>query len=157
MTQDDATPKIQVDSDWKAEAQAEKDRLIAEEQKQVTEPGEPPRGPHAMPDANFKTLVGVLASQALMGLGTMQDPQTKGVVVDLEGAQFSIDLLAVLEEKTAGNLDDDEAAELKQLLVELRARFVQVGQLIAQQMSSAAAGEIPGAGAGGGGVIPPSL
>jgi hypothetical protein len=152
MPQDDPAPKIQVDSDWKAEAQAEKERLVAEEKKQESDPAGKPGGPHALPEANFKTLVGVLASQALMGLGTMQDPQTKGVVVDLEGAQFSIDLLAVLAEKTEGNLEEAEGRELTQLLGELRARYVQVSQLVAQQMASSAAGD---AGAGGG-VIPPT-
>ncbi|MCP3906046.1 MAG: DUF1844 domain-containing protein [Planctomycetes bacterium] len=152
MPQDDTTPKIQVDSDWKAEAQAEKERLMAAEQKQDTEPGAGPPGAHALPEASFKTLVGVIASQALMGLGTMQDPQTKGVVVDLEGAQFSIDLLAVLEERTKGNLDEDEARELTQLLAELRTRYVQVGQLVAQQMAAGAASGMPG----DAGIVPPS-
>jgi hypothetical protein len=133
----DAEPKLHVDSDWKAQAQAEKERLAAEESKKSSE--KPGRG---LPEASFRTLVSVLASQAIMGLGTMADPQTGGVVVDLEGSRLSIDLLAVLEEKTKGNVTEEEAKELTQLLGELRSRYVQIAQLVAQQ--SATGGVAPG-------------
>ena len=133
------TPKIQVDSDWKAEAQAEKEKLAAAEQEQ----GE--KDPRALPPADFKGLMGVLASQAMMGLGMVQDPGGKGVMVDLEGSKFAIDLLAVIEEKTKGNLSDEEDKELTQLLSELRSRFVQITQLIAQQ-AAAPGGDMPAGG-----------
>ncbi|MBT8485199.1 MAG: DUF1844 domain-containing protein [Phycisphaerales bacterium] len=148
MTKDDA-PKLHIDSDWKAEAQAEKERLAAQEQSRDAEKtgGGAGRG---LPAADFRSLVGVLASQALMGLGTIEDPQTKGVVVDLEGSRFAIDLLAVLEEKTKGNLTEEEAAELRQLVADLRARFVQLGQLVAQQAAAGGPGAAGGAGGPGG-------
>ena len=130
------TPKIQVDSDWKAEAQAEKEKLAAAQQDEAA------TDPRALPPADFKGLMGVLASQAMMGLGMVQDPNGKGVMVDLEGSKFAIDLLAVIEEKTKGNLSDEEDKELNQLLTELRSRFVQITQLIAQQ-ASAPGGDIP--------------
>ena len=70
---EDPAPKLHIDSDWKAEAQAEKERLAAQEQlreeQKSTQPGP---GPAGLPEASFKTLVGVLASQALMGLGTIE-------------------------------------------------------------------------------------
>ena len=102
-------PKLHVDSDWKAQAQAEKERLDREaeataEKREKTRPGE-------LPEADFKSLVGLLASQAIMYLGAYGDPKTGRVMVDLNGAQFSIDLLDVLEEKTKGNVSDDEANE----------------------------------------------
>jgi hypothetical protein len=50
------------------------------------------------------------------------------------GAQFAIDLLGVLEEKTKGNLTTEEADELKEVLAHLRARFVQIARLVAAQM-----------------------
>jgi hypothetical protein len=142
MTADDA-PKIHIDSDWKAEAQREKERLAAEEAKHKEERGQ--KGDErGMPEASFKTLVGMLASQALMGLGTMRDPESQGIVVDLDGASFSIDLLAVLEEKTKGNISDDEKRELSQILSELRARYVQIQQAIAQQAAQpAGSGDAP--------------
>ena len=143
MTQDDTAPKLQIDSDWKAEAQAEKQRLI-EQEKAKQDSGQRPQ-PGQLPKADFKGLMGVLASQAIMGLGAMGDPKSGRVVIDLDGARFSIDLLGVLEETTKGNLNDEEAAELRQIITELRARFVQIAQLVAQQ---GAAGPSPVTGAG---------
>ena len=139
MTQEE--PKIQIDSDWKAEAQAEKERLTKQEQAQAER--EPDRRPGELPPADFRALVGTLASQAIMGLGALGDSKTGRVVVDLGTARFSIDLLAVLEEKTKGNISKEEAEELTQTLVELRARFVQISNLVAQQSVAAAPGEAP--------------
>ena len=126
-------PKIEVDSDWKAEAQAEKERLAVAEQK-VEERAQAQK----IPDADFRGLLGALASQALMGLGMHQDPSSKGVMVDLEGSKFVIDLLAVVEEKTKGNLSEEEATDLKQLQSELQNRFVQIAQLVASQAQGGA-------------------
>ena len=87
-------------------------------------------------------MLGTLASQAIMGLGAMADPKTGKVIIDLESAQFSIDMLQVLDEKTKGNLSDEEKDELTQVLSELRGRFVQVTQMIAQQAQTQG---VPGA------------
>ncbi len=134
MNQDTDGPSLHIDSDWKAEAQAEKEKLAAAEadaQKQDTGgDGQP-----ALPDASFKTIVGMLASQALMGLGTMADPEGRGVMIDLEGSRLAIDLLTVLIKKTEGNLEDDESADLVQVVAELQSRYVQVTQAVADQMA----------------------
>jgi hypothetical protein len=143
MTPDEATPKLHIDSDWKAQAQAEKERLAQQERQQA----EKHEGQQGLPPANFQSLVSVLASQAIMGLGAMGDPKTGRVVVDLEGSRFSIDLLAVLDEKTKGNLSKEEAEELKQILAELRARYVRIAQLVAQDQAA-------GVGVGGGAAEP---
>ncbi|MDY7109978.1 MAG: DUF1844 domain-containing protein [Planctomycetota bacterium] len=174
MASDEPTPKLHVDSDWKAQAQAEKERLAAEEKTRgeqapgaADDPGTSGAagagGPRRLPDANFKTLISVLASQALMGLGTIQDPESKGVMIDLDGARFSIDLLGVLEEKTKGNLSDEESSELAQLLAELRSRYVHVSRLVAEQAASGTvqspgspgAPGAPGFGGVGGDIPPP--
>jgi hypothetical protein len=124
------TPKLHVDSDWKAQAQAEKERLS----KQEAEKG-PRAGRDEMPPADFRSLVGLLASQAIGGLGGYADEQGR-VMVDLVGSRFAIDLIGVLEEKTKGNLTDDEAKDLKEVLAELRSRFVQIAQAVAARMAS---------------------
>ena len=126
---EDTTPEIQVDSDWKAEAEAEKERLSQAEQK-----AEEKAEARQMPEPNFRGLLGILASQALIGLGMHQDPSGKGVMVDLEGSKFAIDLLEMLQGKTEGNLTEEESAEIKQLITELQSRFVQIAQLVAAQM-----------------------
>ena len=141
MSEQDPAPKLQIDSDWKAEAQAEKERLAAKEA-EAREGAEGAGAPGELPEANFKSLMGLLASQAIMGLGAYTDPQSGGVVVDLPGAKFAIDLLGVLEEKTKGNLSEEEGEEISKVLTELRSRFVQVAQLVAQQ--GEAGGAAPG-------------
>lgn len=132
MSQDDAKPKLHIDSDWKAEAQAEKERLSQKEQKSQAQDS----GQGGLPEPNFQALMSILASQAIMGLGAYTDPNTNRVVIDLEGSKFSIDLLGVLQEKSKGNLEEQEASDLEQLLAELRNRFVQVSQMVAQQQQS---------------------
>lgn len=145
MSDEDA-PKLHIDSDWKAEAQAEKERLAQKASAQAEEKAQGGgAAPGELPPADFKALMGILVSQAIMGLGAYTDPESGGVVIDLPGAKFAIDLLAVLEEKTAGNLSDDEAKELGTVVNELRSRFVQIAQLVAQQQA-----------AGGGGMPPES-
>ena len=140
-------PKLHVDSDWKAQAQAEKDRLAkleAELEKERAAKGE--AGPEGFPPADFKSLVGVLASQALSGLGMYADEKGRAIV-DLEGSRFAIDLLGVLEERTKGNLSEEEAKDLGAVLGELRTRFVQLATMVAQQMK--AQGGAPGVSLGG--------
>jgi hypothetical protein len=149
----DSTPEIQVDSDWKAQAQAEKERLTEAEEK-----AEEKAEARQMPEPNFRGLLGILASQALMGLGMHQDPSGKGVMVDLDGSKFTIDLLEMLVDKTNGNLTEEETTELKQLTQELQNRFVQMAQLVQAQMQETpggVTGTAPEATASGG-IIDPS-
>ena len=129
----DDAPKLHIDSDWKAQAQAEKDRLAEKEAARAAQDGGQ-AGEGEMPPADFRTLIATLANQAMMGLGSYGDPKTGRVVIDVVGAQFAIDLLGVIEEKTKGNLNAEEDAELKEVLAFLRARFVQIAKLVAAQM-----------------------
>lgn len=147
MSKDEEAPKLQIDSNWKAEAQAEKERLAKQEQEQEKEKEKGTTGTSGRehpPEADFKSLMGVLASQAIMSLGALGDPKTGRVVIDLEGARFSIELLSVLEEKTRGNLTDEEAKEIAQVLAELRNRFVQITHMVAQQAPPPGAVSTPG-------------
>jgi len=132
------TPKLHVDSDWKAQAHAEKERLAKQEAEKPARPGR-----DEMPPADFRSLVGVLASQAISGLGGMQDEQGR-VMVDLMGSRFAIDLLGVIQEKTKGNLTPEEEKDLTEVLAELRTRFVQIAQAVAAKMA-AGKGGVPGA------------
>jgi molybdopterin converting factor small subunit len=143
----DSEPKIHIDADWKAQAQADKERLAKEvEEKQAAEQE---RRAAELPPASFRALVGMFAEQAIMGLGAMQDPKTGGVVIDLEGARFTIDLLGVIEEKTKGNLSEEEAEELGQVLGALRTRFVQIAKMVAEQMAKKGGVAVAGSGAPG--------
>ena len=85
-----------------------------------------PEGARELPKAAFPTFVLSLATSAMLHLGLIPDPQTgEPGKVDRELARHTIDTLEMLEEKTRGNLDDEEARLLKEALTELRMRYVQ--------------------------------
>jgi Domain of unknown function (DUF1844) len=78
-----------------------------------------------MADFSFTTFVVSLASSAAIHFGDLPDPNTgQPAEVNLEGAAQMIDILALLEEKTRGNLTLEEREVLEQVLYELRLRFV---------------------------------
>lgn len=83
----------------------------------------------AMPQIDFSTFIISLSTSVLCHLGLVEDPNTgERGEPDLELASQTIDTLAVLEEKTRGNLDDEEKQLLESLLYEMRMRFVEVRQ-----------------------------
>jgi len=97
----------------------------------ATPTGAPYEGDAGAPmEPTFGTLLISLSTQALMYLGEMEIPglEGEGARKDLPAARNIIDLLAVLERKTAGNLDADEAALLEQILYDLRMRFVAISR-----------------------------
>jgi hypothetical protein len=144
----DEKPKIIVDDDWKAQARAEKERLAAEQEKKAqaaaaaggvgAAPGGVPAGERAaggrgeIPPASFITLVSTVASQALFALGAVPDPQSGRRYVNLDLAKHQIDTLKVLEEKTKGNLTEEEKSLLDRTLYELRTHYVQMAQRVAK-------------------------
>jgi Domain of unknown function (DUF1844) len=77
------------------------------------------------PAVDFGTFVLSLGSSALVHLGEIQHPETAEAKENLALARQTIDLLAMLEEKTRGNLTDAEARFLSDLLADLRLKFVE--------------------------------
>ena len=84
-----------------------------------SEPDSPADGP-AAPPATFEFLVHTLFTQALMALGRIPNPITKQTHVNLATARHFVDMLAMLEQKTAGNLSADEARMLEEIQHQLR-------------------------------------
>lgn len=78
-----------------------------------------------MPEATefMEFLMGV-ASSAFIHLGLMEHPATGARQVDLRSAQQSIGMLAMLREKTRGNLTPEEETFFEDLLADLRMQFV---------------------------------
>ncbi|MBZ5584511.1 MAG: DUF1844 domain-containing protein [Acidobacteriia bacterium] len=85
-----------------------------------------------LPPANFGFLVFSLRTQAEMQLGLMHFSEEEKPEPDLQMARHTIDLLAVLLDKTKGNLDMDEQRYLENSLTELRFRYVQVREEVAK-------------------------
>lgn len=78
------------------------------------------------PEVSFVAFIYSLATTAAMHFGDLPDPMTNEKrPADLESASNLIDILAMLEEKTRGNLTAEERQLLDQLLYELRMRFVE--------------------------------
>lgn len=78
-----------------------------------------------LPPANFAGLLIGLATSAFIHLGESPDPNLEAGKIDLPAAKHAIDLLAVLKEKTLGNLEKEEDSLLTTLLYDLRMKFVQ--------------------------------
>lgn len=80
-----------------------------------------------LPKIDFTTFVLSVSSAAFMGLGLVPREQGGKAEVDLVFAKQNIDLLEMIQDKTRGNLDDNEKKLLEQVLFETRMRFVQMG------------------------------
>ena len=132
MANDEKTedaPKIIVDEDWKAEAQKEKEILAAQEkvEKAAEEKDEEKKQTRGqIPPGNFAALVSTLATQAVYSMGLMPIEGQERPQADFEIARFNIDMLATVEEKTKGNLSDEEEQVIKNTLSELRMAYVKL-------------------------------
>jgi hypothetical protein len=78
-----------------------------------------------LPVITFSTFIFSLNTSALVHLGDYPDPASGKNELDLPLAKQTIDLIALLEEKTRGNLTQDEESLLKHILYDLRLRYVQ--------------------------------
>ncbi|HVS21401.1 MAG TPA: DUF1844 domain-containing protein [Pyrinomonadaceae bacterium] len=74
--------------------------------------------------ASFLSLIMSLASNAAGSLGMMPHPVTGETGVDLKTGKHWIDVLGMLEQKTHGNLDEQEAQVIESLLADLRMQYV---------------------------------
>ena len=147
--------KIIIDDDWKSQVAAEKEALKQEattaqqsaaQQSSTGGPatgvpttrdpaggqstaGESTTDPSGqMPPASLEMLVTTLATEAMVALGQFPNPATQEVSLNPEHASYAIDMLAMLEEKTKGNLTPAEETMFTDLLHQLRMMFIAVQQ-----------------------------
>ncbi len=86
-------------------------------------------------EMNFERLVASLYMTAMMQLGLVHE-EGQQPVADLLGAKQTIDTIGLLQEKTKGNLSDQEQHLLQNCLYELRMGFVELTNALARQASS---------------------
>jgi hypothetical protein len=91
-----------------------------------------------IPPPTFEFLVFSLKMQAEMRLGLVNFGPEKDAQPDLPSARHAIDLLAMIAEKTKGNLTIEEQRLIENSLTELRFRFVQISQETPSQEKPAA-------------------
>ena len=115
----DEEPKIIVDEDWKAQVQREREQA----QKAKEEAPEPETDEEASVTP-FMGLVQTLVAQALLALGLIGPPDAEEVLVDLNQAQWIIDILMDLREKTKDRLDSNENSMLTQGISELQQAYL---------------------------------
>ncbi|MGD8740850.1 MAG: DUF1844 domain-containing protein [Desulfobacterales bacterium] len=84
--------------------------------------------PLQFPEINFATFVASLNASALLQLGAIEDPTTGTKNKNLPMAKQTIDILSMMQEKTAGNLSKEEENLLKNVLYDLRLMYVKEKQ-----------------------------
>ncbi len=94
-----------------------------EEEAPSEEAGAPDGSREVTLPCDFNTFIMSLATGAMVNLGK-PGPDGQVAPVNLPMAKHSIDILALLEEKTTGNLSGSEERLLSQLLYDLRMRFL---------------------------------
>lgn len=137
-------PKIIVDDDWKAQVEKEKaaatakpepssDEVLAKETEpaEVAEPAqktEPAADGDAgqLPPASLEVHISMLFSQCMAALGQMPGPDGQPTEVNKPFAKHFIDTIEMLQEKTSGNVTDDEKKMMAEVLHAMRMAFVSV-------------------------------
>jgi hypothetical protein len=124
---------LQIDDNWKQQAQREKDSLsgkpplpapVAIPEPATPAPAPEPANQRQMPPASFELIIEMFAMQAMLSLGAIRDPSTGKPQKDLALSRHFIDLLAVLSDKSKGNLSKDEQSMLDATLYQLRMQYV---------------------------------
>jgi hypothetical protein len=81
-------------------------------------------GKCVMPEVTFSALIMSLSTSVLYHLGEIGDLKTGKKEVNLDLAKHGIDTLALLQQKTKGNLTKDEEEILKSIVYDVKMRFV---------------------------------
>lgn len=79
-----------------------------------------------LPEVTFSTFILSIGTSALVYLGELKGPGMEETQKDLAMAKHTIDTLAMLQTKTAGNLTNDESELLRQLLYDLRMKYIRI-------------------------------
>jgi hypothetical protein len=111
----DEPQKAEKEKGAEKEAPASDARPAAEEEAQL-------------PEINFSTFIFSLSSSAFLHFGEIPEPSSGTKKKNLPMAKHTIDILGMLEEKTKGNLTPDEEQLLKNILYDLRMRYVKETQ-----------------------------
>jgi len=115
--------ELHVDEDWKKAVAEEKARARAEhEHRRADDAGQAETRP--LPEPNMQVFLAGLYTQTLVALGEMESPLTGKKQRNVAEAAYLIDTIAMLQQKTRGNLAGDEASYVQNVLTDLRMRYV---------------------------------
>ena len=128
-----ADPSFARQADEPPQRPAEKPVAKPEQQAPKPDPGPPPGGERRRtladkaqnPGTSFSDFVEPLIAQAYMSLGLLRNPYSAKPAIDVGAARQMIEILTMLKDKTAGNLNPEEEDFLSTHLGELKLAFVQ--------------------------------
>ncbi|MBX3299644.1 MAG: DUF1844 domain-containing protein [Acidobacteria bacterium] len=89
--------------------------------------------------ASFINFLSTLATNAAAALGAVPHPATGQRMLDLDTGKYWLDILAMLKEKTAGNLHPEETRMLDNFLAEMRLHYVQMMKAAEEKLKAQAA------------------
>jgi hypothetical protein len=101
--------------------------------------------PGAQDPASFVNFLSTLATNAAAALGAVPHPATGQRTLDLDSGKFWIDVLAMLKDKTKGNLHAKEDKLLEGLLADLRMQYVTMVRATEEKLKAQAAKKFSGA------------
>ena len=101
--------------------------------------------PGADDPASFVNFLSTLATNAAAALGAIPHPATGQRSLDLETGKYWLDVLAMVREKTNGNLHPKESHLLEGLLADLRLQYVQLVRATEEKLKAQAAQKLSGA------------
>ena len=108
----------------KAEEIKEEDRKDRVEKEKEPEAPERAEAEEIYPEINFASFILSLSTTAMYHFGDFPDPVSGKVEKNLLAAKQTIDILGMLKDKTAGNIDENEKNLLEGMLFDLRMRYV---------------------------------
>lgn len=79
-------------------------------------------------EVNFMMFITSLSMQAMMSLGIYPNPVTKKEEKNLDAAKYTIDTIAMIQEKTKGNLTSEESRLIDNILYDLRMKYVEANK-----------------------------
>lgn len=107
-----------VDESWKESASKEKEQIIGDK-------SEEKQGEEAL-EVNFLNYIASMGFQSMIFLGEVPHPISNQIEKNLDQAKFIIDTLAMIKEKTQGNLTEQEDNMLGATLYELQVKYVDI-------------------------------
>lgn len=120
--------ELRADEDWKKSVADEKAKLREEQQKHERQPGPEPTGPLSFPEPSLQVFLAGLYTQTLIALGAVENPITGKKQGNTAEAAYLIDTIAMLQDKTQGNLTNEESSYLQNILTDLRMRYVSAAE-----------------------------
>lgn len=125
--------ELRADEDWKKSVAEEKARLREEEVERKRQAGPEPTGPLSFPEPSMQVFLAGLYTQTLIALGAVENPITGNKQENTAEAAYLIDTIAMLQEKTKGNLTKEEDSYVQNILTDLRMRYVSTAEQAGQE------------------------